>query len=420
MHLARKKAELKDMGILHRLTDCRLTDNELTSVCLMWASCDATASYVSSLRASALAPVTLLPADMKAKYKRIIMRRQTPDQGMPVPDWGKSLAKHRQYMRATALHMVTPDFDKWFSFTYARQQPHTTSFTEMVLLPQELASRVSSGVEAEGRELATHAFVWESKFLYKRDIDLHHVATNQISVVPFVTFAEGGRCFSDFVEMSLSEWFQQMPVPAPDKNEVDAVDELPQWFSPYDFIKQPWMVEHLEQKVQESSDDEHEPGEHVPAPLPDDVEDRVDEMFKYIMDKEVEHVVALEQQVLDFVTILRVRKREYLTGEIETPIRFARGIPSSPDANIFVEERGGFKTFDASWEKYGEWEAIAMCQFWCYKMQFLFDRHRGFDTSSFLDEGGNLKDPEMLEELKLKLADDAPHWLRILQVRMLD
>ncbi|CAK0799771.1 unnamed protein product [Prorocentrum cordatum] len=413
LHLARKGAEQRDMGIMHRLTDCRLTDDELQSVCLMWEGCEATASQVASLRQAALAPVVVLPPDLKDQYRRVPTPPQFPDQCKDAPAWGKMLARHRDHMRCTALHVRTPASDRWFAFTYARQRPHTASFCEMTRLPEEPPERVATGAQAEQRELTSHAFVWNSQFIYRRDIDFQAVDPSHISVVPFLTFASNGRCFSDFVEMPLEEWFAQMPaLLRRDTEETD--DALPEWITPYDFVKRPWLIEHLARKAGESSEDEGGP----PAPAPPRaaaarVEPKVDDIFKYTMDKQLEHVVALAPRVPDFVVILR--KGKTALEKTGLPIDFARGQGGTPEAKKWLQDRAGTRTFDASWRQFGEWKSIALCQFWCYKMQYLFDALRGYDLASHHDEGGAVKDPDILTELIRQLADGAPHWGRIEQ-----
>ena len=407
LHLRRQDEERKQNGLLHHLSDCRLTENERESADLQWKAWTATQADVEELQRE-FRQFQVAPIEYKMRLERVRLRQQYPDDGRIVPEWGKSVARVRSCMRCVALHFVTPHMDRWFIFTYARLNPLTVSLVAVERVPHPVV-RMPAELGADDH---AHTFIWISKSEYWRDIDLPEVGLTQIKVVPQVVWSCSNLAFSDFNEMPIQSWLDMCPGSQDPNDEEKPNDPIAPYLHPIDFEKDPWLFDHIDQRLQESSESEEDVDdtpERKKQRLSDDI---VDDIFKYIIDKNADYSEDLDPIVADFRTVLRSGEGTYRkTG---TAIDSARAEAASPLAKHWLTTIEITGTFTCAWKKYGEQAAIVMCQAWCFKMQYLFDEAQGKDTEDRLaDDGVTLVYPAKVQELRSTLSADAPHWQRL-------
>lgn len=182
---AREKEDFK-RGLMHRLSDCRLTPKQIEVLNCSWAACKATPSDVHAARMQAQTAPTPLGDEYKTKLERMPLLVQFNDEIKTVPEWGKQLARLRQWAKNLAPHTMTAQGDRWFSIAYSRKSPLTTSFQELRLLPTRPPSSSFAPSDLHRTFDCDHAFSWDSPLTYWRDIDWPEVRADRISVVPCV------------------------------------------------------------------------------------------------------------------------------------------------------------------------------------------------------------------------------------------
>ena len=134
MHLERKTSEEGVCGVVQRLSECRIPEEELEAVEAMWESVGESEELldVRQARAEATTPPVPLPEALKERYQRLKLPPQRPDDVALVPEWGRKMARVRAHMRGVAVRFRC--LDRWFLFQYARQDKLTSSFAEMHLV----------------------------------------------------------------------------------------------------------------------------------------------------------------------------------------------------------------------------------------------------------------------------------------------
>ena len=293
--------------------------------------------------------------------------------------------------------------DRWFTFTYARKNPLRVSLLVVERVPHPAVRSMPAELGADDDD--AHTFIWISKFQYLRDIDLPNVGLTQITVVPDVMWGCSYLAFSDFNEMPIQSWIDRCPGSREDPDvEEKPDDDIAQYLRPIDFEKDPWLFDHIEQKSQESSEPEEDVDDTPERKKQRFSDDKVEDIFNYIRDKQREHSEHLDPIVADFRTVLRSGAgTQRKTG---TPIDSARGEAVSALAKHWVSVNDMKETFTCAWKRYGERDAIVMCNAWCYKMQYLLDEAQGKHTEAFAY-------PASVQELMSTLPENAPHWDRL-------
>ena len=113
---------------------------------------------------------------------------------------------------------------------------------------------------------------------------------------------------------------------------------------------------------------------------------------------------------------MELRKGEDAYKKTGKPIDSTRGQGNAGATRWLKAHHVRPTTITVTWS-YGEWASIAVCQLWCHRMQYHYDKALGRPTDSRTDACGDYEEPQIAKDLEDSLEPDSPIWERVIEIR---
>jgi hypothetical protein len=194
-----------------RLSRCKLTDEDMENMAVLWNSSDFGSKRVASLRAEQM--VAPEPLALVARAQLEDMHVQIPiADGVDAPSWIDGICANRGIFQHCALFFQTNGEEVAFAFLYAVQQPRSVSLLVLEQVDEDLQP-LPSGCSVWDFAQSRNDYEFIVCRRYAREVDVKPDEGSPIMVLLGLFFRSGDRMASHCVKVPLDSYLRGMPTP---------------------------------------------------------------------------------------------------------------------------------------------------------------------------------------------------------------
>ena len=358
-----------------RLSDCRLSQEDMASMAVLWESPAFSHRAVTELRAKHMESPGPPPAHLQAQLEDIEVEGEGLD-ALPVAEWCRLVCRNRAALSNTCLVFRTGAEERHYVLLYAVQRPFLTA-----LLPVERVYPTLPAVANCSKDTILKAmsarFDFEFRLTggpYLHQDDLEVAEGTEVFVLPGLVFTDNGLAshgqlfpLLEFKDSSAKGGGAQAHPRSRSQPIADA--DLLERF--------PWLAAYMPDKVKagpkavtQRASSSQGAGTHPESQ--DLSEEQTEALFSVLGRKRKEWQTTYDAPPEDFKTCVRGGTRQQKQKGVV--VDHVQASAATPLASEWVEMYGMQKTASFSIHVYGERGAAELSLLSCRRMQFFYER----------------------------------------------